>query len=522
MFSDNLGAILRTLDPHRAPTPRVHPARSAEHERAARRALTQEIRVPPLSERLEKPEAYLALQRQRRDALEALLVAGEDGGCVRTLDLICAICEESRWAAGAGAPFEDEAHPEIDLQAADTAALLGWARCLRGEALDRRSGRIRARMLLEARRRVIDPLLAQEDYLSSTAVLCAAATALIFLEDDPARLSLALKPLLRMLEAAYACAQNALEPLETRLEDACAIADFAFVLHRATAGAANLAGAVPYCAWLDELLFAHVEDDWFFGCAEGVCRARVSGAALYRLGALCGDDALRALGARLHRVRALPSSTATGRLLDVSLEEDLAALGAPAPRLKHAALEDGRLMLARGAGFFCALSSGGNRANAGHFCVFVERAPVLVEGRFALPQLARPLSPPTPDWDFSDDGRAIMGVDVTPAYPQEAGIRAHQRTLLLAREDRGAQLVDVFDLAKPIEARYVFHTPYLPSFFDGGVRLGPMILTWEGRPETHARRLAPTPDFPEGLFEVALTYPHAEQRAMYTFFMRHA
>ena len=55
-----------------------------------------------------------------RDSADA-----EDKG--RALDILCALCEASRWAAGAGCVFEDETHPDIDLQAADTAALLGWA-----------------------------------------------------------------------------------------------------------------------------------------------------------------------------------------------------------------------------------------------------------------------------------------------------------------------------------------------------------------------------------------------------------
>ena len=155
-------------------------------------------------------------------------------------------------------------------------------------------------------------------------------------------------------------------------------------------------------------------------------RLELSGAALYRLGCFAGDGALRSLGAAIHRARAVPSPTVTGRLLDASLRADLEADFSPAPRLKHAALEDGRLMLSRGAGFFCCLTSGGDRGNVGDICVFLDRACVLSAGNLPLSQLPRPLCEPQPDWDFSDASRAIMGVDVTGAYAAEEGVRAHQ------------------------------------------------------------------------------------------------
>ena len=101
-------------------------------------------------------------------------------------------------------------------------------------------------------------------------------------------------------------------------------------------------------------------------------------------------------------------------------------------------------------------------------------------------------------------------------------LRAHQRTLMLSREEYGAQLVDVFDLSAPRALRYAFHSPFAPEFFGGGVRLGPMLLSWEGKPVADARRLEASASFPEGQWEIALTYPEAGPRAMFTFFMRHA
>ena len=521
MFSQHLNALLRTLDIRRAPVPRVAEALKSAFAHEARRALSHDLRVPPLAERRAEPKVYDALRREQRRDLEALLLADvEDKG--RALDILCALCEASRWAEGAGGVFEDEAHPDIDLQAADTAALLGWAWHLRGASWGTDAPRIHARLLFEARRRVIQPLIACEDYLCSTAVYCSAITALLLLESDREHLFLTLKPLLRRLDAACACAGCERVPLPQRLTDACALADLAQIVRRISAGAVDLTRELPEPAWLDELLFAHVQEDWWATCAEGAVRLELSGAALYRLGCFAGDGALRSLGAAIHRARAVPSPTVTGRLLDASLRADLEADFSPAPRLKHAALEDGRLMLSRGAGFFCCLTSGGDRSNVGDICVFLDRACVLSAGNLPLSQLPRPLCEPQPDWDFSDASRAIMGVDVTGAYAAEEGVRAHQRTLMLSREEYGAQLVDVFDFSASRALRYVFHSPFAPEFFGGGARLGPMLLSWDGKPVADARRLDASESFPEGQWELLLTYPEVGPRAMFTFFMRHA
>ena len=92
---------------------------------------------------------------------------------------------------------------------------------------------------------------------------------------------------------------------------------------------------------------------------------------------------------------------------------------------------------------------------------------------------------------------------------------------MLAREEYGVQLVDVFDFVAPRSLRYAFHSPFAPEFFGGGARLGPMLLSWEGKPTTEVRRLPSDASFPEGQWEISLNYPEVTPRAMFTFFMRH-
>ena len=124
--------------------------------------------------------------------------------------------------------------------------------------------------------------------------------------------------------------------------------------------------------------------------------------------------------------------------------------------------------------------------------------------------------------DLAQDRNPLLNQVSLKRQLAEEGVRAHQRTLMLSREEYGAQLVDVFDLSAPRALRYAFHSPFAPEFFGGGVRLGPMLLSWEGKPVADARRLEASASFPEGQWEIALTYPEAGPRAMFTFFMRHA
>ena len=92
---------------------------------------------------------------------------------------------------------------------------------------------------------------------------------------------------------------------------------------------------------------------------------------------------------------------------------------------------------------------------------------------------------------------------------------------MLARGEYGVQLVDVFDLAAPRELRYAFRSPFSPEFFGGGARLGPLLLSWEGKPTAETHPVPASESFPDGQWEMLLSYPEAGPRAMFTFFMRH-
>ncbi len=81
------------------------------------------------------------------------------------------ICEETFWGAPAHlgtqkakAGLADAAEPIVDLFAAETASTMAWTDYLLGEKLNSVSPLIRPRIRMEAKRRILDPLLTRNDF----------------------------------------------------------------------------------------------------------------------------------------------------------------------------------------------------------------------------------------------------------------------------------------------------------------------------------------------------------------------
>jgi hypothetical protein len=118
---------------------------------------------------------YESAQFGRRHRLIDLVLGECAVGDGRFLDEITngvwLICEETFWGAPAhlgvqkakvGLP--DEAEPIVDLFAAETASTMAWTDYLLGEKLNAVSPLIVPRIRMEAKRRVLDPLLVRDDF----------------------------------------------------------------------------------------------------------------------------------------------------------------------------------------------------------------------------------------------------------------------------------------------------------------------------------------------------------------------
>ncbi|HXC95281.1 MAG TPA: heparinase II/III family protein [Edaphobacter sp.] len=118
---------------------------------------------------------YESAQFGRRHRLIDLVLGECAAGDGRYLDEITnalwLICEESFWGAPAHlgaqkakAGLPDVAEPIVDLFAAETASTLAWTDYLLGEKFNTVSPLISPRIRLEAKRRILDPLLVRNDF----------------------------------------------------------------------------------------------------------------------------------------------------------------------------------------------------------------------------------------------------------------------------------------------------------------------------------------------------------------------
>jgi hypothetical protein len=118
---------------------------------------------------------YESAQFGRRHRLVDLVLGECAAGDGRYLDEITngvwLICEESFWGAPAhlGAQkakvgLPDVSEPIVDLFAAETASTLAWVDYLLGEKLNAVSPLIGPRIRVEAKRRILDPLLERDDF----------------------------------------------------------------------------------------------------------------------------------------------------------------------------------------------------------------------------------------------------------------------------------------------------------------------------------------------------------------------
>ena len=424
-YSDT-GSLAR---PEALPSPRVQGGKPAAEAAAARRPWREASARPcpcPSGWRTRRPTAL-----QRGAAVPGGAAAGGAGRGAsrrRMIDLIGMICEESRRSENpAGAPFDDDAHPEIDFQCAETAVLLGWTARALG---DRLTTRVSGKLLYEARRRVFSPFLAHEDYPfmrgrghRPLAILSDILLSAVLLETSGQRRNAILKQALRMIDGAIDARADRTETLEDAAADTGAITDLAHLLRKLTRGQLDLTQTYPTPDWLDQLLYPWLEGEYFCDPAGGGMHPALSGAELFRIGLAANDDALTALGAHLHRARRVPSATLTGRLSDLGCLGMLEAETRKPPRIKCAATPRNRVMVSRFSGMTCCMHTGGGRANAGGISLFCEGAPVLVEpaGCPNLPLIGGRGQLDTPDlaceaeYDPGPD-RDTLSVDLTHAW----------------------------------------------------------------------------------------------------------
>lgn len=517
------------VGPDAIPIPMPSRRFQAQAESDAARALRQRPGEMALSERLQNPDAYRALQGERRAALESLLVPSPSEAVVaKAIDFIVAIAEETTWSANEPAQvFDDESHPEIDFQCAETAVLFGWTIRILGDSLNKISPRIVRQMQNEIRRRVLRPVQTHDDYpflcgegACPMAIAADLLLTCLLAEHDSFRASRLIRPLLKLLDEVCGRHGRAIVPLTDCVTDIAAVSDLAVLLKEATSGAFDLTQTLPAGDWLDEILFSWICEDYFIDPAGDGMKPALSGSDVFRIGATAGDEPLASLGAKLYRAN-LPSRTVTGRLLDRGQLEHMDAVSGHFPPLRYAATRNNLLMAAWMSGLYCSLHVGGGQGNVGDVCLFADGVPILVDGGRACPARSVPIlagkeqlrAPSRPCIASFEDraGKELLSVDMTHAYPDECGLRSYQRTVLTLRSERAVRVVDALDFGQPSMAAFVFVTAVRPTALSTAIRLGSVRMTWEGDLTVSVSPL------PDGLSRIELATVEPVRQALFSF-----
>ena len=528
MFARGIAVLISSsLDVGNIPAPRPYDALADRCGQAAMRALQAPLQFMPPSERSERPDYWARIQRERREQLESFLWIEPNAAALdRMIDLLDAICGEGRWAAGGGS-FDDPTRPDIDLQAAETGVLLAWTLRRHGGKLRERDPRIFAALLGEVRRRLLAPLLAHEDYpfmlgegRCPMLILADLLMTCLLMERNPSRRQQPVRLLLRLLDRLCGEERTEFAPYAERLADACALADLARLLKRLTRGELDLTGEQPSEGMLDGVLIPWMSGNYFFDPTGSDMLPPVSGMDIFRLGHLTRDRVLCALGAQLNRTEGRPAFSLSGRILSMEYMRAAQDETSAPPKVRPAAADGGRLMISRVDALTAAISGAGARANAGDVALFCGSKPVLVDAGgdvHSLPLIGgfAPVawvdSAPT-DADFGDD-RDLMSADLTDAYPESCPLAAYQRTLITMQGDGTVRLVDAFEFTGQLrELDFRFVTAQRPQPLQGGVRLGPVDMTWDGEMLPEFVELPDSPAFPDGCWLLRLKMQEPPKR----------
>jgi hypothetical protein len=439
-------------------------------------------------------QAYERPYFARRDKLSAAvitaLLTGDAGADIT--DGVWLLCEETTWCLPAHQPggLPDPDNPQVDLFAAETAALLAWTVLLTGEHADR----VRRAVKL----RVLDPYRARDDWrwlglnghehlnnwtpwIHSNLLIAS-----LLFDDEPQvtanRAVAALDRYLDVVPDDGGCDEGAsywwragaslAECLET-LAEACGTDFGAFQLPKVRAIA-----RYP--------MTAHIADNVHVNFADGGIRPPgIVPHLLYRFAVRTGDSQLRqhARATRRHAASLVTGpNSSLGRVLGAITDDEWAAAPPePFPAPLQSWLPATGVLTAREragdpAGLFLAAKAGHNDESHNHndvgsFIVAYKGRPLLIDpgagvytrqtfgpDRYQIwtmqsswhntpapaghPQAAGRAHRATDVSAALSAAAAELALDLAAAYPATAGIRSWRRTLRL---DRTAALISVHD-----------------------------------------------------------------------------
>lgn len=427
------------------------------------------------------------------------------------IDGVWSICEESFWGASAHLPqtkdysgLMNTSRPFVDLFAAETATYLAWVDYYVGDKLDAVSPQIRKRIYAETNYRVFQPLMNQaHGWMTKNANgrppnnwnpwICSNwLNAVLLLEKDDDKRAASVYKLLDVLDEfvnPYPADGGCDEGPSYWGAAAASLYDNIALLNTASNDAFGYVYADEKFKNMGRFIYrAQISDRYFLNFADADPQPGMAATMIYRYGKAINDPDMMQFGAYYRK----PEDGTVGKFhyfrhfysLFMQDEFQKAAQGLPLP--KNVWLPDLQVVAARDQagttnGFYVAAKGGHNdeshnHNDVGNYVVYYDGQPLLIDvgrGTYTrktfsskrydiwyncseyhnLPTINGKNQPPGADFKASTvtyksgDAFAQFDLDLTKAYPTDAGIKNWQRTIRLNR-GKNVQITDAFNLAK--------------------------------------------------------------------------
>ncbi len=463
---------------------------------------------------------YEAKSFARRNQLMDLVLAEtvEDKG--RFTDTVAnyvwAICEETYWGVPAHLSMQkaknglpDVEDPIVELFGAETAATLALTDYLVGPKLDKVNPLIRKRIYSETIRKILDPIKDTKRYswLDPTKavnnwdpwIVSNAMTAELMLEHDEAKRAANLYEYMKLLDVYI----NGLgedggcdEGPSYWFAAGASVFDALEMLRSATADHIDVYKEPIIRKMASYIYKMHIADNYFVNFADADPKFTADGVMLYRFGKAIRDDTLMHFGQYMHAKNSLVQGEGfqkprrLSNLLALKEMPTGAVTYAPA---EEAWLSDIQVMTARTkSGLFLATHAGHNGESHNHndvgdFIVYLGNEPVIIDagrGNYTATTFSSRRyelwftqsqyhNLPVINGIGQSAGRqfaarsvketggekASLSMDISAAYPKEAGIESWNRMVTLDRTSDDVTVADDYSLSRsPTSLQQVFMT----------------------------------------------------------------
>lgn len=515
-------------------------------------SLDQYVQYSVNSDQSDYTTAYFSRRAALVDQVVGVCAANSTKYIPEIARIVWAICEESSWVLPSsnallpgGDALPDIFDPLIDRYAARTAADLSMAVSLIGDMLDSYSPRITRRVEYEIERRIVEPFLKYEDIgwmlgPRGDLAACLWGVALSFLtfEYDDRRRWHCMRRAWRLADRILAQQAFPDGSISGGLAEWQSFAGYMIDIINmaliATGGAVDARSEAAVDRLLKFPVSCHLARGYFVNPGEHLMRPGLNGIELYRIGMAAHDAYLCDLGAYIHKIETRVLRLQNPSLLQASFEALTSAVieaeSLNQPLIPQVYLGDAQLMLARSRegeerGMAFSMHGGDNgvpgcHLDIGDISLFLNGSPILVDigsnpktQYHNLPTvggIGQRLGSSFRSTDANCQWNreyAVMTLDLTGAYPPEAGVESWQRSAVFSF-DGALQLIDLVDLSRPAPIEFHFISAVPVTVSESHAQLDAVRLKWDESLTCEVARIELSGDaarlWSDGLYRITL------------------